>query len=119
MRKTLNAPKSKGTRRRNLLTGMSVFMATAILGAGIPAHAQAVADNMTCAQAVSHYERNGRIYKISHGKDVIPIYNGVPVSRRNTLRCDWGYTKTGYSLKTKDNRRCTISYRCVASGWER
>ena len=78
-----------------------------------------IADNMTCAEAVAYYERHGRINKIAHGKDVIPIYNGVPVSKRNQLRCDWGYTKMGYSLKTKDNRRCTISYRCVASGWER
>jgi len=79
------------------------------------ASAQAIADNMTCAQAVSQYERNGRIYKLAHGKDVIPIYNGVPVSQQNRLFCDWGYRKTPYSTKTTDNKRCVISYRCVPS----
>jgi hypothetical protein len=78
-----------------------------------------IADNMTCAEAVAYYERNGRINKIAHGKDVIPIYNGVPVSKRNQLRCDHGYQKVGYSLKTKDNRRCTISYVCTPTGWDR
>ena len=83
------------------------------------AFAQAIADNMTCSEAVSYYERNGRIYK-RNGKDVIPIYNGVPVSKCRALHCNWGYMKQGYSLKTKDKRRCTISYRCVESGgWDR
>jgi hypothetical protein len=80
------------------------------------AFAQAVADNMTCAQAVSTYERNGRIYKLAHGKDVIPIYNGVPVSQKNRLVCDWGYIRTAYYTKTLDNKRCVISYRCTPSG---
>jgi hypothetical protein len=80
------------------------------------AFAQAVADNMTCAQATSYYERNGRIYKIAHGKDVIPIYNGVPVSQKNRLVCDWGYVRTAYFTKTLDNKRCVISYRCTPSG---
>ena len=68
------------------------------------------------AQAVSTYERNGRIYKLAHGKDVIPIYNGVPVSQKNRLVCDWGYMKTAYYTKTLDNKRCVISYRCTPSG---
>ena len=83
------------------------------------AFAQAIADNMTCAEAVNYYERNGRIYK-RNGKDVIPIYNGVPVSKRKALHCNWGYIEQGYSLRTKDKRRCTVSYRCVESGgWDR
>lgn len=83
------------------------------------AGAQAVANNMTCAQAVSYYERNGRINVIANGRDVIPIYNGVPVTRESALRCEWGYMKAPYRVKTTDNRRCVISYRCVAAGWDR
>jgi hypothetical protein len=100
---------------------VSTVIATTVLLAGLctNAGAQAIADNMTCAQAVSHYERNGRIYKIAHGKDVIPIYLGVPISRRNQLRCDYGQVKVPYSLKTTDNRRCVIAYQCVAGGWDR
>jgi hypothetical protein len=97
-------------------------MAIALLALAGPctqAGAQAIADNMTCAQAVSYYERNGRIYKIANGKDVIPIYNGVPVSREPALHCEWGYMKAPYRTKTLDNRRCVISYRCVAAGWDR
>jgi hypothetical protein len=90
-----------------------------LLGLCTNADSQAIADNMTCAQAVSHYERNGRIYKIAHGKDVIPIYLGVPVSRRNALRCDYGQIIAPYSLRTTDNRRCVIAYQCVAGGWDR
>jgi hypothetical protein len=95
-----------------------LLISAAVLS-GEPAFAQAVADNMTCAQAVSYYERNGRIYKISRGKDVIPIYNGVPISRRNALHCEWGYMVAPYRLKTTDNRRCVVSYQCIAAGWDR
>ena len=49
------------------------------------AHAQAIADNMTCQQAINYYEKNGRISKYAHGKNVIPIYNGVPVSKKRQL----------------------------------
>jgi len=99
---------------RTVVAGMIL-----LFGFSTNAGAQAIADNMTCAQAVSHYERNGRIYKIAHGKDVIPIYLGVPVSRRSALRCDYGQIAAPYSLKTTDNRRCVIAYQCVAGGWDR
>jgi hypothetical protein len=93
-----------------------LMTALLLLGLAPSAFAQAVADNMTCAQAVSTYERNGRIYKLAHGKDVIPIYNGVPVSQKSRLVCDWGYIKSAYYTKTLDNKRCVISYRCTPSG---
>jgi hypothetical protein len=107
-------PQVVSFKMRTAVAGMIL-----LLGLCANAGAQAIADNMTCAQAVSHYERNGRIYKIAHGKDVIPIYLGVPVSRRNALYCDYGQIKAPYSLKTTDNRRCVIAYQCVAGGWDR
>ncbi len=73
------------------------------------ANAQAIADNMTCQQAINYYERNGRISKYAHGKNVIPIYNGVPVSRRRQLKC----SSTGIRFKTTDNTRCTVAYKCM------
>ena len=106
---------AKKTRDYNIMFRKAGLFSLFLMALASAASAQAVADNMTCAQAVSHYERNGRIYKIAHGKDVIPIYNGVPVSQQNRLFCEWGYRKTPYSTKTTDNKRCVISYRCVAS----
>lgn len=93
---------------------MRILLASVmILAFGVEAHAQqAIADNMTCAQAQSHYEQTGRIYKIANGKDVIPIYVGVPLSRKNQLRCDYGDIKMGYSTKTTDNRRCQLAWVC-------
>ena len=73
------------------------------------ANAQAVADNMTCQQAINYYEKNGRISKYAHGKNVIPIYNGVPVSKRRQLKC----SSTSIKFKTTDNARCTVAYKCL------
>lgn len=93
---------------------MRIFLATIIaLTIGTDAFAQqAIADNMTCAQAQGHYEKYGRIYKIANGKDVIPIYVGVPLSQRNQLRCDYGDVKMQYSTKTTDSRRCPLAWVC-------
>jgi hypothetical protein len=70
--------------------------------------AQAIADNMTCQQAINYYEKNGRISKYTHGKSVIPIYNGVPVSKRRQQKC----TTAGIRFKTTNNPRCIVAYRC-------
>lgn len=86
------------------------FILSAFLLAGTAGVANAqIADNMTCQQAVQYYERNGRISKITTGNTTIPIYNGVPVSQRSTLRCS---TSSVY-LKTLDNPRCTVAYKCA------
>lgn len=71
--------------------------------------AQAVADKMTCQQAINYYEKNGRISKYAHGRTVIPIYNGVPVSQRKKLKC----SSSGIRFKTTDNPRCTVAYKCI------
>jgi hypothetical protein len=75
----------------------------------VDAHAQAIADNMTCKQAINYYERNGRISKFVHGKNVIPIYNGVAVSKRRQLKC----STTAIKFKTTDNARCPVAYKCM------
>jgi hypothetical protein len=73
------------------------------------AQAQTVADNMTCQQAINYYEKNGRISKYTNGKNVIPIYSGVPVSKMKQLEC----TSEGIRFKTTDNPRCMVAYKCV------
>ena len=72
------------------------------------AQAQAIADNMSCQQAVNYYERNGRISKVAHGRTVVPIYDGVAVSKRRQLKC----SSIGIKFKTTDNARCVVAYKC-------
>lgn len=69
--------------------------------------AQAIADNMTCQQATNYYEQNGRISKLA-GNSAIPIYGGVPASRRNELSC----STVPIWLRTTDNRRCPVAFKC-------
>lgn len=88
----------------------SVFVLSVVLPFAFTGGAFAqIADNMTCQQAVAYYESYGRISKITSGNQTIPIYDGVPVSQRSTLRCS---TASVY-LKTLDNPRCTIAYKCA------
>jgi hypothetical protein len=128
MKPAISDPKpdtpTEGTSRLGAKRMVSCVCAIGLsLASAVPfandSFAQAIADNMTCAAAVNYYERHGRIYKIAHGKDVIPIYNGVPVSQRDALHCGFGYVRVAYRTRTTDNPRCTISYSCVASGWDR
>ena len=72
------------------------------------ARAQAIADNMSCQQAVNYYERNGRISKVAHGRTVVPRYDGVAVSKRRQLKC----SSIGIKFKTTDNARCVVAYKC-------
>ena len=75
------------------------------------ASAQAISDNMTCEQAVAHYEQHNRIETIAEGQ-VIPIDEGVPVSKREELPCDEGELPGPVFVKTTDKRECAIAYTC-------
>ena len=73
--------------------------------------AQAVSNSMTCQQAISYYERNGRI-QTSSGNTTVPIYGYAPASRRNQMGC----TPSAVTVKTSDQRRCAIAYKCAPRG---
>lgn len=77
----------------------------------VGAQAQAVADSMTCQQAISYYEQNGRISKLA-GNSAIPIYDGAPASQRSELGCP----TVPIMFKTTDNRRCPVAYKCKPRG---
>jgi hypothetical protein len=85
---------------------LTAFFLLLLLATG--ARAQAVANSMTCQQAVAYYEAHGRI-SVQTGGTVVPIYNGIPVSKRSQLGCP----TTGVSVRTTDSRRCTIGYICL------
>ncbi|MEC9343707.1 MAG: hypothetical protein VYD64_07650 [Pseudomonadota bacterium] len=82
----------------------------AVLLAPLPAVAQSVA--MSCAQAVSTYERSGRISVTTRGGATLPLYEGVKVSARSSLRC----STVGVTVAASDNRRCVIAYKCAPQG---
>lgn len=90
------------------------FLALALSMATVasPAVAQSVADQMTCAQAVAAYAKNGRILKIAGGKDVIPLYGFTPIAKAAALVCPPDRGMASVTVKTTDNRRCEIGVRC-------
>ncbi len=77
----------------------------------VAASAQAISNDMTCEEAVAHYEEHGRIDTIDEGQ-VLPIDEGVPVSKRDDLPCDQGELPGPVLLKTKDKNECAVAYTC-------
>ncbi len=94
-----------------LLAGFFCIAAVVLPGA---VHAQTTSEQMTCAQAVSTYERNGRIYVRTGSGAVLPIYRPAPVSQRSQVFCRPQESRSRYNVRTSDKRHCTIGYYCVA-----
>jgi hypothetical protein len=95
---------------------LAIVFSLAVFTLANTAHAQPIAENMTCSQAISYFANNGVIYKIAHGKNILPIRVGVPVAYRHRLRCQFDERATPYWVPTVDTRRCVISYHCTPSG---
>lgn len=77
-----------------------------------PVRAQSIADQMTCAQAVAAYAKDGRILKLANGRDVVPLYGFTPIARAGALVCPPERGMASVTVKTTDNRRCEIGVRC-------
>ena len=75
------------------------------------ASAEAISNDMSCEEAVAHYEEHGRIDTIDEGQ-VLPIDEGVPVSKRRDLACDEDELPGPVLLKTKDKAECAVAYTC-------
>lgn len=73
--------------------------------------AQQVSDDMTCAEAVEHYERNRQIMTIANGQ-VLPIDQGTPIRQADMLNCDGESSRFETMVKTKDNPQCVIAAYC-------
>lgn len=69
-------------------------------------------DQMTCSQAIATYEKNRRINVRSRHGQVLPIYGGVPASKKGQLTCGRGRVRSGYMVKTIDKKRCAVMYTC-------
>ena len=87
-------------------------LASLIAGLVSPVLAQSVSDQMTCAQAVAAYARDGRILKLANGRDVVPLYGFIPIAKAGTLVCPPDRGIASVTVKTTDNRRCEIGIRC-------
>ena len=63
---------------------------------------------MTCEEAAAYFEEHNRIDTIDEGQ-VLPVDEGVPVSKRQDLACDQGELPGPVLLKTKDKDECAVS----------
>ncbi|MEX3009262.1 hypothetical protein [Hoeflea sp. TYP-13] len=88
---------------------MCVFIAIA---ASERAAAQQLTNSMTCAQAKSLYQKQGRVYTRTRNGTVLPIYGGVPEAQGRNLLCGRDRSQRPVRVITRDNRRCTIAYKC-------
>jgi len=92
-----------------LLALASLLLSANAAAAGVP---QIPSQKMTCDQAVAFYNKHKKIYTISHGKDLVPIYGIKPMSQDRTYDCGPRKARTYYPVKTLDNARCYIGVYC-------
>jgi hypothetical protein len=92
-----------------------VFLAGLLAMGSQPASAAdfELAQDLTCEQATAYYAKNHVIYVLSHDVIALPIRVGVPVNQADTLQCtEQGQRPHGYSVRTRDRRRCVIAVTC-------
>lgn len=89
-----------------------MLLPATIIALCLPTAASAqLSNDMTCEEAVTHFEENGRIETNDNG-EVLPIFGGVPVSQRNDLQCEDNAVPTPTLLKTSDSEECAVAYAC-------
>jgi hypothetical protein len=71
-----------------------------------------VSQEMTCAQAVEHYEKFRQIMTINEGQE-LPIDQGTPIRQAETLNCTSDQENRFETMvPTKDNPQCVIAAYC-------
>jgi len=93
---------------KSLLAAMLVVLSMT------PAVAQPrTADQMTCEQAISFYERNRYIDVLANRTDPVRVRTGVPVNLvKGSLCSGRSAVPQPYMIRTIDDRRCVISIFC-------
>ena len=88
--------------------------ALAILMASIlPAGALSIADEMTCEQAIAHYQAKGVIHVMANQRFAVPIKVGPSIRDAVGVSCpDENQFPRPYSVRTRDAWRCVIAVRC-------
>lgn len=71
-----------------------------------------VSDDMTCSEAIAHYERYRQIDTIANGT-VLPIDQGTPIRQAGMLNCDADQgSRFETMVKTRDDPQCVIAAYC-------
>ena len=74
--------------------------------------AQDVSDEMSCSEAIAHYERYRQINTIVNGQ-VLPIDQGTPIRQADMLNCDGDQSSRFETMvKTRDDPQCVIAAYC-------
>ena len=90
---------------------ISLAICILLLGS-FPVQAQKLAEQMTCDQLISAFERDGIIYKSVHGKRMA-MKAGVPIRQAQGLQCGpRNYTLQKGTARTVDERSCVYSLIC-------
>ena len=97
------------------MKNMSMISSAALIVAGgLSAQAaETISHQMTCDQAVSHYESASRINVQVNKKDIVPVYLGKPMSRSASVYCSPKSSRGTYTVKTSDSKHCAISVYCL------
>lgn len=88
-----------------------ILAGAAMMALASPAGAQALSNNMTCAQAQATYEKQGRLQTRTRRGHVITLRGGVPKSRSAGLVCGPN-ARMATHARTTDRKNCPIFYRC-------
>jgi hypothetical protein len=89
---------------------LGMIFAAALVLPSVSQPAQ-VSNDMTCAEAVEHDERNRQIMTIANGQE-LPIDQGTPIRQADMLNCDGGSSRFETMVETKDKPQCVIAAYC-------
>ncbi len=75
------------------------------------AFTQQTSDEMTCSEAISHFERSREI-NVKQDGQVLPITQGTPIKQADMLNCAGNGSRFETMVKTRDNPQCVIAAYC-------
>lgn len=76
------------------------------------AFAQQTSNDMTCSEAIAHYQRDREINTRQQGQ-VLPITQGTPIREADMLNCGSdGSSRFETMVETRDDPQCVIAAYC-------
>ncbi|HSO48113.1 MAG TPA: hypothetical protein VLQ68_09310 [Rhizobiaceae bacterium] len=68
-------------------------------------------DEMTCSEAIAHYERSREI-NVKQDGQVLPINQGTPIRQADMLNCAGNGSRFDTMVPTRDDPQCVIAAYC-------
>ena len=68
-------------------------------------------DEMTCSEAIAHYERSREI-NVKQDGQVLPITQGTPIKQADMLNCSGNGSRFETMVPTRDDPQCVIAAYC-------